>query len=297
LGCGSVITEHEAVLRTPYFVDESTAARIERAEVGLMAAASRAMGSRFGVPAFQVPLRGGMATYAGPGSPYNKVIGVGFDGLPDAAELTEVERRYAEHGAPVAYEVSALADPGLVQLLTRRGYLLVSFENVLVHGLLAELPDAPDGVTVTREGDEVDLLGADRSRAWLDVVVEAALHPDTVGVAQHETFARSSLEQAELAGLDAGVRTYLALVDGTPAGGAGLRHADGIAQMAGAGTVPALRRRGVQTALVAARLADARAAGCDLAVVTTQPGSPSHANTQRLGFDLLYTRAVLVKDA
>jgi hypothetical protein len=37
------------------------------------------------------------------------------------------------------------------------------------------------------------------------------------------------------------------------------------------------------------------AAGCDLAVVTTQPGSTSQRNVQRSGFDLLYTRAVLVK--
>ena len=37
------------------------------------------------------------------------------------------------------------------------------------------------------------------------------------------------------------------------------------------------------------------AAGCDVAVIITQPGSKSHQNAQRQGFDLLYTRAVLVK--
>ena len=31
------------------------------------------------------------------------------------------------------------------------------------------------------------------------------------------------------------------------------------------------------------------------AVITTQPGSKSQQNAQRQGFDLLYTRAVLVK--
>ena len=43
------------------------------------------------------------------------------------------------------------------------------------------------------------------------------------------------------------------------------------------------------------RLADAQAAGCDLAVVTTAPGSRSQDNVMRRGFKLLYTRAVLVK--
>jgi hypothetical protein len=51
----------------------------------------------------------------------------------------------------------------------------------------------------------------------------------------------------------------------------------------------------VQTALLSARLADAAAAGCDIAVITTVPGSKSQQNAQRQGFDLLYTRAVLLK--
>jgi predicted acetyltransferase len=68
-----------------------------------------------------------------------------------------------------------------------------------------------------------------------------------------------------------------------------------VAQLAGAATAPAHRRRGIQSALLATRLADATAAGCDVAVITTQPGSKSQRNAQRAGFDLLYTRAVLVR--
>ena len=92
-----------------------------------------------------------------------------------------------------------------------------------------------------------------------------------------------------------GVARYVALHDGAFAGGAGLRISGGIAQMAGAGTAPAHRRLGIQSALLTARLIDATAAGCDVAVITTQPGSRSQQNAQRRGFDLLYTRAVLVK--
>jgi GNAT superfamily N-acetyltransferase len=80
-----------------------------------------------------------------------------------------------------------------------------------------------------------------------------------------------------------------------PVGGGALRVArEGIAQFAGAATLPAHRRRGVQSALLAARLADAHAAGCEIAVVTTRPGSPSQYNVQRAGFQLLYARAVLI---
>jgi ribosomal protein S18 acetylase RimI-like enzyme len=73
--------------------------------------------------------------------------------------------------------------------------------------------------------------------------------------------------------------------------------AEGVAQFAGAATAPAHRRRGIQSALLSTRLADAAAAGCDVAVITTQPGSTSQQNAQSRGFDLLYTRAVLVKQS
>ena len=73
------------------------------------------------------------------------------------------------------------------------------------------------------------------------------------------------------------------------------RIAEGLAQFAGAATAPAHRRRGVQTALLSARLAHAAAVGCDIAVITTVPGSKSQQNAQRQGFDLLYTRADLLK--
>jgi len=68
---------------------------------------------------------------------------------------------------------------------------------------------------------------------------------------------------------------------------------DGFVQFS-AGTAPQFRRRGVQTALLGARVADATSAGCELALVTVQPGSRSQRNVQRRGFDLLYTRATLI---
>jgi GNAT superfamily N-acetyltransferase len=60
-------------------------------------------------------------------------------------------------------------------------------------------------------------------------------------------------------------------------------------------TLPAHRRHGVQSALLATRLERAGRAGCDVAVVTTQPGSKSQENVQKHGFELLYTRAILVR--
>jgi GNAT superfamily N-acetyltransferase len=277
--------------RLPLFACSGLAERIERAEAELMALASRATHRRRAdATGLVIPIAGGVATYAEPDSPFNKVAGLGFDGVPDLAQLAEVERAFGARGAPVQIELAHLADPGIGPLLTGRGYRLVSFENVLGRAL-EPAPErvAPAGIVVRRSGD-------DEFGAWLDVVTEGVAHPDTEGVPSHEEFPREMVANAERDISAAGAVRYAALRHGVIAGGGSLRLSAGIAQLTGAATAPAHRRRGVQTALLSARLADAAAAGCDVAVVTTQPGSKSQQNVQRRGFDLLYTRAILVKE-
>ena len=270
------------------FCDVALAERIERAEAQLVAEAGAAAHRRRADAAgFVIPVAGGVASFAEAGSPFNKVAGLGFAGIPGAAALDEIEVAFAARGAPVQVELAHLADPAIGALLTGRGYRLASFENVLGLALTGEPGRvAPAGV-------EVRQIRAGEFESWLDVVAEGFAHPDTSGVPAHEEFPREVIARAERD--DTGMTRYVALLDGVIAGGARLRTAEGIAQLTGAATAPAHRRRGVQTALLSARLADAAAAGCDIAVVTTQPGSKSQRNVQRQGFDLLYTRAVLVK--
>jgi GNAT superfamily N-acetyltransferase len=146
----------------------------------------------------------------------------------------------------------------------------------------------PVGIVVRRSGD-------DEFEAWLRVIVEASVHPDTQGVPWHDEFPAVAIEAAQRDSAAAGLTRYAAFRDGVLAGGAEFRAVEGIAQLAGAGTAPAHRRHGIQSAMLSARLSDARTAGCDVAVIVTQPGSKSHHNAQRRGFDLLYTRATLVR--
>jgi GNAT superfamily N-acetyltransferase len=276
--------------RLPLFCDTALAARIERVEADLIARSSEAARHRgTGTPGFVIPVDGAVASFAEPGSPFNKVAGLGFGGVPGAAELDEIEEAFAARGAPVQVELAHLADPAVGALLTGRGYRLISFENVLGLALTGQ-PER-----VTPPGVEVSLSGEEEFESWVDVVADGFAHPDLQGVPSHEEFSREMIARSERDLAAAGAVRYLALRDGAIAGGASFRLADGVAQLTGAATAPAHRRRGVQTALLSARLADAAAAGCDIAVVTTQPGSKSQQNVQRRGFDLLYTRAVLVK--
>ena len=280
----------EREIRLPLFCDVGLAERIERVEAQLIASATESAGRRRAdTNEFVLRIAGGVATFAETGSPFNKVAGLGFGGVPSAADLDRVEQAFAARAEPVQIELAHVADPAIGELLTGRGYRLVSFENVL--GLT--LRDKPE--RVMPPGIEVRSGGDDELEAWLNVVVDGVAHPDVQGVRTHEDFPRDVVEKAERDFLAAGVRPYLALRDGIVAGGASLHLADGVAQLTGAATAPEHRRRGVQTALLVARLVDAAAAGCDVAVVTTQPGSKSQQNVQRRGFDLLYTRAILWK--
>jgi GNAT superfamily N-acetyltransferase len=275
------------------FASTSLAARIERAEARLMAdGASASERRRPGRGAFALPLAGGVATYAGPGSPLNKVAGLGFGGPLEERELDAVENAYAERASPVQVELSCLADPSIGGLLTRRGYALLGFENVLGRGLPLESAATPaDGILVSPSPPE-------ELTAWIDLVMTGFASPDLQGVPSHEQYPRDTAEAVigDMAAVPGLVR-YLARRNGAPAGGASLRLFEGVAQLCGAATLPEHRRRGVQNALLAARLEVAGRERCDVAVVTTQPGSKSQENAQRHGFELLYTRAVLVRAA
>jgi GNAT superfamily N-acetyltransferase len=242
-----------------------------------------------GLPVMTWSVAGGAAVLGETGSPFNKVIGVGFEGVPDTFTLEAIERAHAARQARLQLELSTLADPAVGRMLTGRGYRLVGFENILARRLDALAASAREGISTTE-------VGEGDSERWIEAVADGFQHADVFdGPAAHESFDRAMLERTyRFFAAVPGVSRLLAWMEGTVAGGATLYLRDGTAIMCGAATLPASRRRGVQSALLHARLARARAAGCDLAVVTTQPGSKSQENVQRAGFELVYSRAVLV---
>ncbi|HVK77484.1 MAG TPA: GNAT family N-acetyltransferase [Kofleriaceae bacterium] len=265
------------------FADPALASRIDRAEARLSEAVAAVAAADS--PISIIPIGGGASVVGRAGSPINKLIGAGFDGPLDEAALTAMEAAWAAHGEPVRVELSALASPEVGDQLTGRGYRLRGFENVL--GLPVTPAAGPAGVSV-----EV----ADDDRLWGALAVDGFAHPDTEAVTADE-LARGALEAVMHDFVHAaGFVRFIARVDGEPAGAASLRLDDDIALLCGATTAPRFRRRGVQAALLAARLTAAHAAGARIAVVTTSPGSQSMRNVLRRGFALLYARAILIRD-
>jgi GNAT superfamily N-acetyltransferase len=287
------------IMNPMLMASRTMAARIERGECETVLAFAARAQAHGGVMIHEIG--GTSAVFAGPGHPINKLAGLGFAAIDEDA-LAAVERAYDDRQAELRVELATVADPAAGILLTRRGYELFGYENVLglslsSAALVAELAratqaDAAGGVLVSRIADE-------ERRAWIETVADGFSHPDQFdGPPPTESFECDQIVDVFMATSGAaGIALYLARRDGAIAGGGSIRISNALAQLSGASTLPAHRRRGVQSALLRARLLDAAARGCDLAIVTTEPGSKSQENVQRAGFSLLYARAVLIRRA
>lgn len=227
-------------------------------------------------------IAGGIAVYAGIDSPVTQALGVGLNGPASDAELDRLESFYHSRGASTAIELCPFAGIPLYEALAKREYRLVEVSNVLFRDLNHgdSFPAPPPDVVVRPALPEDEKLFT---------------HTVAQGFAEIAPVTQPLLDVMEGFFHSEGNHSFLALVNGVAAGGASAFAFDGVAGMFGASTLPQFRGRGVQTALLSARLEWAVRHGCDLAKGITLPGSSSHRNHERLGFRVAYTRTKLVR--
>jgi GNAT superfamily N-acetyltransferase len=256
--------------------DLSLARRIEAAEAANgfeLARSAAAITPSAGVVA--EPFFGGCALFAGIGSPMTHALGIGMQGSAAAEELDRMEAFFRGRGSPVLIDLCPMADPDLLHLIFTRGYRAIEFNNVMVRRIDPgdQFPEIA-GVDVAEELDR---------ELWNRVVVRGFQERDDVDAAFLEM----------MAGVAAFGHAYLARIGGEPAGAAGISFQDGVACLHGDATLLRSRGRGVQQALISARLRHAARAGCDLAAASVLPGSGSHRNYERAGFQLFFMRVNL----
>ncbi|HUB83468.1 MAG TPA: GNAT family N-acetyltransferase [Bryobacteraceae bacterium] len=222
-------------------------------------------------------IAGGCAIFVGAESPLTQAVGLGLNGPVSEGEVDTLEAFFRGRHSGISIDFCPLADPGLLEILSRRGYRATEFNNVLVKRIV---------------GEPIVIVPHVR-RALAD---EDDLWAHTVG--------RGYFEQGDLttAEMDVGraifampgALCYLAAGEsGEPAGGGALAVRDGLATLFADSTIAAFRRRGLHRELIAARLNEAIALGCDMAMAATLPGSTSQRNYERLGFEVAYTKVTL----
>lgn len=224
------------------------------------------------------PLAGGRAMFDGPESPLTQTFGLGLNAVPTSEEWNELEQFYADRASPVFHEISPLAPMDFLASLPDRGYRPVEWTSVMYRVLGVPYADArPVNPAISvRRSDPSE------SAAWA-ALGAAGWNADPATDAFLRDFG------AVAAATDGNV-PMLALLDGQPMATGSLFIADEVAILAGASTIPSARGRGAQSALLAARLQFAADAGCQLAMMCAQPGTPSQRNAQRNGFHIAYTR-------
>jgi GNAT superfamily N-acetyltransferase len=247
------------------------ARRVERAHALQLERTRAARGT--GTTAVEVA--GGLAVSHGARSPFSAAVGVALGAPIAEGDVDRIEAHLGLGGGPVRIEVTPFTDPSLTEELGRRGYQLERFFQVWTRDPSGDPPGADVRIaTPSEEGAWVDLF----SRAFLGAPIQSA--------SQREGLA--CMARAE------GSVPWVALVDGIPVGVALASAADRVAWLSGAGVLPAFRGRGLQMALVRARLAWAAGVGCDLAASATEPGTPSQRTLEGCGFRVAYPKAILV---
>jgi GNAT superfamily N-acetyltransferase len=196
-------------------------------------------------------------------------------GAADIAVIPELAEWYAQHIAPCYVRLSPLlASADLLHALSGAGLAQSDFMSLLYGHAEPRVAAATDV--------RVEELRPDKRQVFLDLWTSTA--PDT------ERVLRQRLARAEFAHW----RCYVAFVDDRPAAHAALfistETRTGV--LAATMTLPEVRGRGCQAALVQRRVSDAALTGCDLVAVEASPGGASQRNLERLGFRLAYTRVI-----
>jgi GNAT superfamily N-acetyltransferase len=260
---------------------------LERALAGSAAASARAMAKldpASGASALEVA--GGLAIFAGQGSPLTQGMAMGLGGPVTASDLDAMERHLRPAGRGTRQlEVCPYTDPSLLALLAGRAYRVHEWQLAWTCPVPAEPIEPP------RPPDEALLVRRVRSGEQ-DVFFRCIL----AGFLETEDLPDAALAMMRPTAFADGYELFLALLGDEPVGGATLVCDGGVALISGSGVRPAYRRRGAQGALLRARLDRARELGCTVGYSNTLPGTASRRNMERHGFHVAYPKLVMLSE-
>lgn len=275
-------------MTAPFFVDQALSARLEALEAAQLADLVLAVSAR--VPALgaaSLAVAGGVAAFIAPGISVSRAAGLGMSGPVEDADVAALVDFYRARGTPARVLASPFAHESLLARLDEHGFRLAALDTMLVLRFdPGESLPAP-GVTVR---------AAEPGEAATWVRTSLAGFGVSLPLSPKETTRAAAFEAAFAASFEgSGVTYYTGSRGGEPAGGGALLVHGRTGYLFAASTLEAHRGRGVQAALIRARVAAARDAGCDLVFTGTAPGSASQRNFERLGFAPVYSQAVLVR--
>ena len=219
---------------------------------------------------------GAVAVFDGIDAPTTQSFGLGVFEPLTAGTLERMEQFFFDRNTAAMHEVCPLAGVPALELLCERGYRPIEISNVMYRAVEKPALDHPANIHVRVVGqDEAQLWGNISARGWTHEHPELREFVQSMGV----------LCVARRDG-----PCFMAEIDGEPGAAGAMFIFGGVALFAGAATVPELRCRGLQAALLQERMKYAFEHGCDLTMMVTEAGSNSQRNAERKGFRVAYTR-------
>ena len=223
------------------------------------------------------PIAGGWAIFLGADSPLTQALAIGTRGVVSPEEISRLEQFFYSRGSPAVIDLAVMADPSVLSLIQDKRPVIREISNVLARTLTpADDPSVCPGIDVQEvtRGDIED---------WARVVIRGFTESDDVSAEQIRIMSATPPH----------LKPYLARASGRYLAAAAMSAFEGLATFFGDATFPSARRAGLQFALIVHRLREATAMGCDLASASVLPGSASHRNYERAGFQLVYSRIQL----
>lgn len=256
--------------------DRALAARLEAADAANAMAIASAMQDRLADAAFE-QVAGGTAMFGGVGSPMTHAMGIGMSGPVAVEEMERLERFFQDRGSASLIDLCPMADPSVIAFVQSRPYRVIEFNNILARRIERGESFAPVA--------GVRLVSQSEAPVWARVVSQgfAEYMPVTEEMVSM-MMTPSKVGPCWLAGELPGEA------------GATMMLQNGVALLTGDATIPSARGKGWQAALIQERLAFAQRQGCDLAMTSVLPGSGSHRNYERAGFQLIYMRVNLMRE-
>ena len=217
---------------------------------------------------------------------YAVPIGAIDDAQATTAALLELRRAFAQHQRRPRFEFNALPWPALPSLLESAGFVIQERHPLMICTPPSFRRFAAPGVTVR-------FLGGDDPAPTLAAAM--ALQSESFG-GPAELPPTDEVECLRDQ-LRAGTLCYaFATLDGRPAGAGSTAPIDGVAELAGVATSPALRRRGVAATLTSFLTDQLFAAGGTLAWLSAGDAA-AQAVYERVGFAVVDTRLNYIEPA
>jgi GNAT superfamily N-acetyltransferase len=233
---------------------------------------------------------GGVAGRGAKGSWLNNANGMGLAGPVSEDEVAELARWYESAGIEPRIELCPMADDSLIRALENLRFRVRAFENVLFREIatgerVRPVVDPPAGLKIKI----VDPANEAESLEYVRVCSSGFLPPGQTELEpEHVEVSLSVVRHPRTVAM-------MAMLDGRCAGAGGMGMHEHVCALFGLSVLPEFRRRGVQQALIAARLNYAAERGARVATIGSRPGAGTERNVRRMGFQTGYTKPVMVR--